>query len=529
MLSPSETASHAVASPAPVPATQPAANDFLFRAVDGFLRQIGLFLLCFAVVTGLVAAALILRERAFGATVNTQVVTENIAQSLNGNGGGYDETAHAAYHVARFQDLVSDNQVGGFVDTALANARLARPINLDPRVGDVERYRKLMGNLYTTSDSDKVFTIGLVWDDPAELERIITSLQQQYVEAVGAGRQAKSLATVTFLDGEIRGYADRLKKAESALIDYKRDNYGQLPQSQDSDIKALSDLQQQLQIATIQVQSSRMKEQSLRERLATLPQLMLQSQLVGDSAYTVQIRKLQTQISDLKAKGLSENNDAVLNIREEMNRVRAAQEAEQEDMAEAAVNTPGVNVATGGRVVQNRTYRANPEYAVASQAVSDVGINRRAQEAQISLLKSRIREYQGRVSRIPAEQKALNDRTRDYTILKQQYEDLLEQREKARINANLDRATAQSSLKRIGAIRAESTANKKKTVIMLAASVFLGLLVGLCMVVLAEWADTSFRYASDTNRLLGVPLLAAIPRQKEWLDPATTGKRGRKR
>ncbi|MBC8142448.1 MAG: hypothetical protein H7Y38_13520, partial [Armatimonadetes bacterium] len=112
--------------------------------------------------------------------------------------------------------------------------------------------------------------------------------------------------------------------------------------------------------------------------------------------------------------------------------------------------------------------------------------------------------------------KKLNDRLRDSSVIKKQYDALVEQREEARFKANLDKATAQSGLRQLGAIRPESTINKKKTAILLAASVFLGFLVGACMIVFSEWADTSVRYSSDAPRFFDVPLLSAVPRQKEW-------------
>jgi len=46
---------------------------------------------------------------------------------------------------------------------------------------------------------------------------------------------------------------------------------------------------------------------------------------------------------------------------------------------------------------------------------------------------------------------------------------------------------------------------------MLFGSLLLGCLVGVILVVLSEWSDHSLRYEGDAERLLGVPVLAALP------------------
>ena len=46
---------------------------------------------------------------------------------------------------------------------------------------------------------------------------------------------------------------------------------------------------------------------------------------------------------------------------------------------------------------------------------------------------------------------------------------------------------------------------------MFAGSLLLGLIVGLMLVVMSEWADRSLRYGTDAERVLGVPVLAVVP------------------
>lgn len=510
----------------------PAQSDFLFRTVDSFLRQSHLFLLCFAVVTGVVAAALLLRAQAYTASVETQVVGESVASALSENKGGYDETAFAQYHLDRFNDLVSDDQTGGFMETALAAAHLRRPINLDPRKGDTARYKTLRTNLFTSAPSAKVFTIGLVWDDPGECERVVAALQQQYVQAVGASRQAKSAAAVAFLDGEIAADTDRLKAKEDALIDYKTKHYGELPDAQAANTHQLAELKTRQEEQSLNESASEQKAAALRAQLKDIPKVTILDQTVSDSPIALQLRALRSQKSNLRARGFAETSDAVRNVNDEIAAQSRLYAEEQIRLDAEARANPSSRVAAGKTVTQAR-YRPNPQYTAVAQALTDTEIALGTEKGQMAILNEQVKEFSKRVQGIPAAERKLNDRTRDAAILKAQYDSLLADREKQRLQSSLDRATAQSTLKRIGAIRAEATSSKKKSLLLLAAAVFLGLLVGAAMVLLAEWADNSLRYASDVPRLLGVPLLAAIPHQPEWADTDGTdtsraGKKPRK-
>ena len=84
-------------------------------------------------------------------------------------------------------------------------------------------------------------------------------------------------------------------------------------------------------------------------------------------------------------------------------------------------------------------------------------------------------------------------------------------RREVQLQANLDRQTASDSLLPVGITYATPTTGKTKLIAMLFGSLLLGCLVGVILVVLSEWSDHSLRYEGDAERLLGVPVLAALP------------------
>jgi hypothetical protein len=178
----------------------------------------------------------------------------------------------------------------------------------------------------------------------------------------------------------------------------------------------------------------------------------------------------------------------------------------REQLPKSAPVKPG----SPGRVTQTRL-RANPEYQTLRQQLTDATIAERTQQAQIGLLKAQIAQDETRVAAMPAAQRLLAEKMRDYTVLKEQYEKLLAHREEAQIKSALDKTTARSMLSPIGVVAAEPSTSRVKLILMLVGGLAAGIGFGLGMVMLKEWTDPTVRYGWDVENAVGVPVLASLP------------------
>ena len=187
------------------------------------------------------------------------------------------------------------------------------------------------------------------------------------------------------------------------------------------------------------------------------------------------------------------------------------QDREREEAERTRKTTPPTaagNVA-GARVIQ--TTLDNPEYIRVSEELSKANIDRSTEVARLGLVDKTIAEYEQRIQKLPGAVRELNDKTRDYSILKTQYEGLLERREQAKIKADLDKVAARSTLKEIGSVYAEPSLTKLKAILIFIGSLIFGLIVGFGLITLGEWLDPTLRYEEDIERLLGVPILVSLP------------------
>ena len=484
-------------------------TPILFRIVDSFFRHQLLFWSALLIVSSLTMAALYARSKTFHATAMTQVQTETVANVL-GAGDTNSWVTPAQKNVDRFAELAKQNQPGGFLDVALRNAHLAVPINVDPQADD-PHYGMLQKNLNANVESANQFSINLTWDNQGETKSIVDALQAQYIMEVGLDRAASSISTVRFLDSQIADVTQKMHQAEKALSDFKATNGGQLSDAESAYSNQLAGLQAQLTDKQITLGESGSKKAVLQQQLALIKPMSIAEQTVSDQSPT------EKEVADLLAQrdllliGPPERtpqHPLVVAVDRKIAQLQSLQKAD----ATAPENQHNTQT----------KLQENPQYQSLKLQIADAGIAQVADQMEIQNLNQQIAKYQALVNRIPAAQRQLADKTRAYSSMVDLYNVLYKKRQDVQLTANLNRLTASNSLMPIGVTFAMPTTGKTKLIGMLLGSLLLGALVGIILVVLSEWSDHSLRHEADAERLLGVPVLAALP---ESADLRTTNAR----
>ncbi len=472
-------------------------TPIIYRIADSFFRHQRLFWTALLLVSVLTMTALYARSKTYHATAMTQVQTENVATVLNADAQQNSYTTPAQKNVDRFMELSKQDQPGGFLDTALRNAHLTIPINVDPQAED-PRCALLEKNLTAAAESTNQFSISLIWDNPEECKNILDALQQQYIQEVGLDRSAVSVSSVRFLDSQIAQAETRMRRAELALTNFKATYGGQLSDSDSAYNSQLSSLQASLDEKQVTLGENASKKTVLEQQLAQMQPMSIAEQTVSQQS------PLERQIADLLAKrevllagGETPSHpdvaavDATIAILQKQQKTKA--------------NTPENQRNTLTKM------QDNPQYQLLKNEIADAAIAEVADQQEMQNLHRQIAKYQALMNRVPAAQRQLADKTRDYSDAQLLDQKLRQQRDTVQLQANLDRVTASNSLNPIGVTYAAPTTGRTKLIGMLIGSLFLGALVGAILIVLSEWSDHSLRHEADTERLLGVPVLASVP------------------
>lgn len=479
------------------------------RLRDAFGRHRWLFLLSLLLVSGITTGVVLLRGKTYRASASTQVVTDNqqVAEAL---GEKYRNlyVSSAQQHVNHFTDLINDDLPGGFWDTALKNANLSVPINVDPRIKD-DRFARLRKQLYANVDSSTMFSVLLTWDNPAECERIVESLQKQYSDEVGQEQQIKSLGTTNFLQKEIGDYEKRMQASEQVLINYKKAHSGLLPSAQAAEIDNLSKLKVERDKIIINANDGALKVTALERNLAVTKPKIVFEQTLTNSPSAVALAQLENSRIQLLASGVTPANNRVHDVDVQISKLRKAIVSEREQVMR---NPLGTGASAGGNTnIAQTKIQDNPIYVSLVQQLTTARIEQGSAVERLKLANKQVSQYEGQIALFPEQEKELNSRTRDYNILKTQYESLKDRLEAARTKAELDKVTASDTLIRVGSIYAAPTQGQAKTLLMVLGSLLLGLVVATGMVVFAEWNDQTLRYPTDVERFLELPVLASVP------------------
>lgn len=475
-------------------------TPILFRIVDSFFRHQLLFWGALIVVSSLTMAALYARSKTFHASAMTQVQTQSVANIL-GQDDASTWVTPAQKSVDQFNDLVKQNQQGGFLDAALQKAQLAAPINVNPQADD-PRYAALQKNLVAAVESPNQFSLSLTWNNPDECKRILDALQTQYIEEVGADKSLASTTSVRFLDTQLADYARRMRISEKALADFKASYGGQLSDAGTSYSNQLSSLQAQLTDKEVTLGENQHKKAFLQQQLTAIKPMSIAEQTVSDQT------PLEKEVATLLAKRdaemaggsghgpLTPQHPIIVAIDEQ---IKALQKQQRQAAAPENKHNTQTKLAE------------NPQYQLLQQQIAEASIAAEADQQLMQNLRQQIGKYQGIVTQIPKAQSQLTDKIRDYVGLQDAYQTYEKQRREVKTKADLDRLTSKSSLTPIGVTYALPTTGRTKLIGMLIGSLILGMLVGLILVVLSEWGDNSLRYEADAERLLGVPVLASLP------------------
>ncbi len=477
-------------------------TPILFRIVDSFFRHQLLFWSALLIVSSLTMAALYARSKTFHAAAMTQVQSEIVASVL-GTADTNTWVTASQKHIDRFNDLIKQNQPGGFLDTALKKAHLATPINVNPQADD-PRYAMLQKNLNATADSANQFSISLTWDNPDETKSILEALQSQYISEVGYDRTALSRGSVNFLNSQIAQAENRLQISERALSKFKASYGGQLSDAESFYSNAITSDGAELANTQRDSDKNAKTAEALKQQLAAMKPMNIAKQTVSDqSPLEKEIASLLVQRDSLLI-GPPERtpqHPLVLAVDSKIAQLQGIQRAN----AKAPEN-------------QHNTLtemQDNPQYQSLKLQVTEAEIARDSDQQAMQDLKQRLTKNQALLNQIPDAQRRLEDKMRDYQQAQVLDQKLRQQRDSVKLQADLDRQTASDSLLPVGVTYATPTTGKTKLIAMLLGSLILGCLVGVILIVLSEWSDHSLRYEGDAERLLGVPILASLPEAAE--------------
>ena len=325
------------------------------------------------------------------------------------------------------------------------------------------------------------------------------------------------LADVTsqFLEEQVQDARRRLTEHEKKLEAYRRANQGTLPTELQSNLQGIQTAQSQIHT----LQESLMRDQ---DRKSALERQIQDLQLAtpapaapmpvapgGDpasfaghtAAQRLEAARAALTVMEMRLK--AEHPDIVRLKKDIRDLEREAdKEALQRPISEATPAAAGVSPAEAARL--SRISELQGEVSSLTRRLS-------AGQQEQQRLTVLMGAYQRRVEATPARESELVALMRDYDTLQKMYTELLTKNEASKVAANLERKQIGEQFKVLDGARLPEKPVSPDRVRMNVMGVGAGLAVGLALVFLLEWRDTSLKSEADVVTALSLPVLAIVP------------------
>jgi polysaccharide chain length determinant protein (PEP-CTERM system associated) len=383
--------------------------------------------------------------------------------------------------------------------------------------------------------AENTFSISYEGEEPRTVMMVTNKLASMIIEENLKVRELRAGGTSEFIVKELNAVESELKKKESDIRNFKERSMGQLPQQLDANLKILERLQQQLQttsenmratedkIVLFQNQIEQLKRrepvsltQGIRRSSASNPEDQIYERIPEDPLIT-QLNTLKRELTSAQSR-YKETHPDVIDLKRKIAKlepqVKELLEKQEADKMGRSTNRQG------GVSEENlpppmpdpNTERLLTQYT--DQYNNAVLEAKRARE-EIKNLKDQIILYQRRIEDTPRKEQELTLLTRDYDLLKANYQSLLDKKIQSQMAENLERKQQGEQFKILDPARLPEKPIKPDRNKILLIGAFMGFVLGLGLTWYRESLDQCFRTVKELEDDLGIPVVAMIPNLKE--------------
>ncbi|MFN2349111.1 MAG: XrtA system polysaccharide chain length determinant [Thioalkalivibrio sp.] len=383
--------------------------------------------------------------------------------------------------VARITDMHLDARTDAQMDGVIARLRSGISI-----LGSDEH------NLYTLSYSDA---------NPERAHAVVQALLTIFVESALGDTRVDSDMAQRFIDQQIAEYEQRLGAAEQRLANFRRDNVGMLPGERGDYYQRMQQAQSQLEDARLRLREAENRRDEVQRQLAGeeptfgivgggLPQ-------AATSALDGRIQNMEQRLDEMLL-SYTEQHPDVISLRRTL---RNLERQKQQELALLAESRSGM---------ADPQLDSNPVYQQMRMTLSNA-------EVEVSSLRVRVQEYQAQVDElqrmvdtIPNIEAELKRLDRDYSVNRENYEQLLRRRESASMSQSVEDRGEQVQFRVVDPARVPLSPSGPNRPMLFAAVLFLGLVAGAGLAFVVAQLRPVFDDRRLLNALTGFPVLGTV-------------------
>jgi polysaccharide chain length determinant protein (PEP-CTERM system associated) len=354
-----------------------------------------------------------------------------------------------------------------------------------------------------------VFQVQYTGRHPITVMKVTERLAALFLEESLKDGQRRAEGTSSFVEAEVEEKHRQLLEMEERLTKFKLQNSGELPTQVGSNMAAVSSLQSQLQQNSISLNQDNSRRIQLERIIADLesqPDAVATVSTTGPDPTTMtgsaaqKLAAAEAQLNAAIARGLKPTS--IDYQRAERLVARYKKEADAE-----ALKTPLSGTGAGAPALTPR----EKQLAGYREELQGLKTNIAAREAEEKRIRAKAGEYQAKVDRTPLREAELTELQREYDTIKGIYEGLVGKREAASMSVNLQRRQIGEQFVLLDPAQVPQKPSAPDRMLINLFGLVAGLIVGLSLVALLEYRDSTFKTDSELGGVLALPVLAVVP------------------
>jgi len=360
-----------------------------------------------------------------------------------------------------------------------------------------EAMTKLRKEITLSAPASNYITISYSHPDPSTSFKVVNKVTSLFIEESAQNKRAESKSAYTFIDEQVKSYKNQLVEAENKLKAFEAANVDGIDSQVNSSIAALRTTIDEI---SIDIEAEEVRIAALEVQLANETRYAANN--YNARVYRDRLSKLESRLDTLRLNYRDEHPDIIdmrLQIQDAKKTIVEVEDASQNPQT-------GSSDLTGERIL-------NPIYEELSGQLSEAKVNVQTKRHRLAANENRLQEQYQRRVRVAANQADLSELTRDYSVTKNIYEDLLERKERARISMTLDLAGQGVTYKVLEpAIFPVLPTGIRFLHFVIAGPIF-GILIPLGMLITSIFFDHRIKFSDQLNELFPGIVLAVLPEE----------------
>jgi succinoglycan biosynthesis transport protein ExoP len=370
------------------------------------------------------------------------------------------------------------------------------------------------------------------FDAQKVVQEMVNSLMSENV----IDRRQKSRITTEFLSEEVKTAKTDLDKIESELTAFKLRNAGRLPEELQSNLQMQNSYQQQLtavqEVLNRNQQDKMILEtsiQNLKTQLSTIDMSPEAVEPVGIKTKTEtrnerlaaaekKVLEAEAELASMKERLTPAHPDLRIatqrmeSIRLERDKIAAQVAAEQEKQEQAAANQPVVAPKRTMNPVAVKT-RGEIEAQIKTTQARIRGLDLDSEE-RVKMQKGlfdQLKLSSDRIQSNPLTQGEYAKLTRDYTLAKERYDKLSQQKSSSEVANRLEDRSAGENLEVLDPASLPLKPSDPNRFLIVGAGTGIGLILGLFLAGAQEVKDSTMKGLKDVRAYSNMNILTSIP------------------